>query len=162
MIDTFAVLAFFGSACRALALAAFALFLIHGASSTVVRSCRWMARTAPLADEDTSAIRRHLLGSRYLLAIERLRRAIPPDGEYLLVRGGTERQGGPLWVRFELAPRRARFLGPWTELPGGRDLRRKLPPGPRWVVIAFSEARPPILMDRQEFLRALDRSHGGL
>ncbi len=152
---------FVGAAFRALALAAFAFFLVHSGSSTVSRSWRWMAQAASLADDEPPAIRRRLLGSRYVLAIERLRRAIPRDGEYLLVGGGTEKQGGALWVRFELAPRRARFLGRWTELPAGRALSRRLPPGPRWVVIAFSESRPPVLMDRQEFLRALDRSHGG-
>lgn len=152
---------FAGSAFRALALAVFALFLIDSGASTVWHSWRGIAQAAALAGEDTSAIRRRLLGSRYLRAIEQLRRAIPRDGEYLLVGGGTEKHGGALWVRFELAPRRARFLGRWTELPVGRDLRRTLPPGPRWVVIAFSEPRPPILMDRQGFLLALDRSHGG-
>lgn len=153
---------FVGSACRALALAAFALFLVHSGSLTVSRSWRWLAQASSFAGEETPAIRRHLLGASYLLAIERLRQAIPRDGEYLLVRGGTEWEGGQYWVRFELAPRRARFLGAWRDLPDGQILRRTLPPGPRWVVIAYSEPRPPVLMDRQELLLALDgRSHGG-
>src|SRR6185295_9952726 len=134
---------FVGSACRALALAAFALFLVHSGSLTALRSWRWLAQAASLADEKPPAIRRRQLGARYLSAIEQLRRTIPRDGEYLLVRGGTEFEGGQYWVRFELAPRRARFLGSLSELADGRTPRPLLPAGPRWVVIAYSEPRPP-------------------
>lgn len=153
---------FAGSAFRALALGVFALFLLHSGAATALRVYQWVTQTASLANEDSLAVRRHTLGISYVRAIERLRRAIPRDGEYLLVRGKTEGEGGgSYWVRFELAPRRARFLGGWSELPDGETLRRRLPPG-RWVIIAFSEPRPPVLMEREDFLRALDRSHGGV
>ena len=154
---------FAGSAFRALALGVFAIFLIHSGFSAVLRSSRCLDRAAAVAGEDSFAVRRRELGVSYVRAIEVLRRAIPRDGEYLLVRGASEGEGGgAYWVRFELAPRRARFLGGWTELPDARTLRRKLPPGPRLVVVAYSEPRPPLLMDREDFLRALDRSHGGI
>jgi len=157
------MLSFAGSTFRALALGAFAIFLAHSGYWTLFRVSNCMRQAAPLFNEDTLAIRRRTLGPSYVRAIERLRREIPRDGEYLLVRDVTEGDGGgAYWVRFELAPRRARFLGDWTALPDGRTLRRKLPPRPRQVIIAFTEPRPPLLMDREDFLRALDRSHGGL
>jgi hypothetical protein len=157
------VSSFAGSTFRALALGVFALFLLHSGAATAVRVYGWLSRTSALAGEDSLAVRQHVLGISYVRAIERLRRAIPRDGEYLLVRGKTEGEGGgSYWVRFELAPRRARFLGGWSELPDGETLRRRLPPGPRWVIIAFSEPRAPVLMEREDFLRALDRSHGGV
>ena len=64
-------------------------------------------------------------------------------------------------MRFELAPRRARFLGLLRDLPDGETLRRRLPPGDSPVVVAFLEGRPPVLLDRESFLRELDRLHGG-
>ncbi|HEV8578358.1 MAG TPA: hypothetical protein VGX68_04690 [Thermoanaerobaculia bacterium] len=154
---------FAGSAFRALALGVFALFLAHSGAATAERVYGWLSQTSALAGQDSLAVRRHILGITYVRAIERLRRTIPRDGEYLLVRGSTEGEGGgAYWVRFELAPRRARFLGGWNELPDGETLRRRLPSGSRWVIIAYSEPRAPVLMEREEFLRALDRSHDGV
>jgi hypothetical protein len=161
VINTSAVLSFAGSAFRALALGIFALFLVLAVPPAVSRSARWMAQAALVANEDLDAARRRSLGDPWVTAIEQIRRKIPRDGEYLLVNGGTEWEGGPLWVRFDLAPRRARFLGLWSELSDGDALRRSLPPSTRWVIIAFREPQPPILMEREDFLRALDRSHGG-
>lgn len=149
------------SAFRALALGTFALFLLHSGASTVWRSAQWIGQAATLAGEDRAAIRRWMLGPSYVGAIERIRRAIPPDGEYLLVRDGTVWEGNAYWVRFELAPRPARYLGPWTELPDAETLRRRMPAGPRFVVIAAGQPRPPLLMEREDFLRAVERSHGG-
>jgi hypothetical protein len=144
-----------------MALAVLALFLIHSGCLTAVRAWRWIGQAVSLADEDYSALRRRALGSAYVLAIERIRRAVPRDREYLLVAGGTEFQGGAFWLRYELAPRRARYVGRLPELSDSRTVRWRMPPGPRYVVIAFSEPRPPVLMDREEFLRSLDRPHDG-
>jgi hypothetical protein len=150
------VSSFAGSAFRALALGVLAFFLVQSGISTILRSAHWIGQAASLAGRDHAAVRRWVSGGPYVRAVEHIRRAIPRDGEYLLVRGGTEWEGGALWVRFDLAPRRARFLGVWGELAA-----RELPPGPRWVVIAFSAPRPPVLMRREDFLRTLDRAHGG-
>ncbi len=162
MINTSGVFSSIGSACRALALAAFALFLVHSGIATVWRSGQWIGQAAALAGADHAAVRRWLYGDSYVRAIARIRRAIPEDGEYLLVREGTVWEGNAYWVRFELAPRRARYLGPWSELPGPAALRREMPPGPRFVVLAAGAPRPPQLMERAEFLRAVERSHAGL
>jgi len=155
------VLSFAGSVFRALALGIFALFLVLAVPAAVSRSARWVVQAALVANEDLDAARRRSLGDPWVSAIAEIRRTIPREGEYLLVNGGMEWEGGPLWVRFDLAPRRARFLGPWSELPDSETLRRRLPPGPRWVIIAFREPQPPVLMNREEFLHVLGRSHGG-
>jgi hypothetical protein len=163
VINTSAVLSFAGPVFRAVALGVFALHFALAIPAMVRWTVRWVGWAVPVAGEDPLAARRRCLTAPYAFAIERIRRTIPRDGEYLLVNGGTVREGGPLWVRFELAPRRARFLGRMAELPEADTLRRTLPPGPRWVVIAFRETKPPILMEREEFLRAREASssHGG-
>jgi hypothetical protein len=161
VINSSAVLSFAGSVFRALALGVFVLYLGLAAPPAVSRTARWTLQALSVAGEDLAAARRRALGEPWVAAVAEIRRRIPPDGEYLLVNGGAEWEGGPYWVRFDLAPRRARFLGLWSELPESGVLRRSLPPGPRWVIIAFREPQPPILMRREDFLRALDRSHGG-
>src|SRR5688572_9179565 len=46
-------------------------------------------------------------GAGYAQAIEEIRRTIPEDGAYLLINGhGGVEEGGPVWVKFDLAPRR--------------------------------------------------------
>ena len=152
---------FIGSAFRALALGALALFLVHSGVLTVLRAAKSIGQAAPLVVADHLAIRSAELGPAYVRGIARIRRAIPRDGEYLLVRDGTVWEGNAYWARFELAPRRARYLGPWTELPDAATLRREMPPGPRYVVIAAGAPRSPLLMEREEFLREVERSHGG-
>jgi hypothetical protein len=161
VINNSAVLAFAGSVFRALALGIFALFLLLSLPPALSRSARWVVQASWVAGEDSAAARRRTFGDPWVSAIEEIRRTIPRDGVYLLVNGGAEWEGGPYWVRFDLAPRRARFLGLWSELPESGVLRRSLPPGPRWVVIAFHEPAPPLLLGREDFLQALDRYHGG-
>ncbi len=155
------MLAFAGSVLRGVALGVFALSIAFAIPSAVSRTVRWVGQAASVAGEDLSTVRRRYLGDPWVSAIDEIRRAIPRDGEYLLVNGGTKWGGGPYWVRFDLAPRRARFLGLWSELTDAGALRGRLPEGLGYVVIAFREPQPPILMRREDFLRALDRSHGG-
>jgi len=161
VINTAAVLSFAGSVLRAVALGVFALSIAFAIPPAFSRTIRWVGQASAVAGDDLATVRRRYLGADWVSAIDGIRRAIPRDGEYLLVNGGTAWGGGPYWVRFDLAPRRARFLGLWSELPAAGTLRRRLPQGPRYVVIAFREPQPPILLEREEFLRVLDRSHGG-
>jgi hypothetical protein len=143
-------------------LGVFAVYLLLAMPPAVSRTVRWVVQAASVAGEDLAAGRRRALGEPWVSAVEEIRRRIPPDGEYLLVNGGQEWEGGPYWVRFDLAPRRARFLGLWSELPTSGVLRRGLPSDPpRWVIVAFREPQPPILVEREAFLRELDRYHGG-
>ena len=70
---------------------------------------RRLAETVPLAGEDARGARERSLGAPVVESLDAIRRAIPSTEEYLLVDGGEEFQGATYWVRFELAPRRARF-----------------------------------------------------
>jgi hypothetical protein len=58
-------------------------------------------------------------------------------------------------VRFELAPRRARYLGEWRELPDLGTLAGRLEGGSPWVVAAFQDGEPPHLYDHAAFLEAV-------
>lgn len=146
---------------RSVALAVFALYLALAVPPTVLRTWRWVRQALAVAHESPATMRRRFLTDPYVSMLEQIRRTIPADGEYLVLNGEDELGGGPVWIRFELAPRRARFLGLLSQLPDAATVRRTLPPGPRWVIIAFAEPRPPILMEREDFLRALEAAHGG-
>jgi hypothetical protein len=100
-------------------------------------------------------------GPGYARAIEQIRRTIPVDGAYLLINGyqGFE-EGGPLWVKFDLAPRRAVYLGKLDELGTAERLRRRMPRAARWVVIAHAYD-PPVLMERHQFVQQLAERSGG-
>jgi hypothetical protein len=109
----------------------------------------------PLAGENARGARERLLGASVVESLDGIRHVIPADGEYLLVDGGEEPEGATYWVRFELAPRRARFVGRLSEM----QAPPRLPPGTRWVVIAFPDG-PAALFDRDDFLRRLEPRNG--
>jgi len=66
-------------------------------------------------------------------------------------------EGAIYWVRFDLAPRRALFLGRQRNLPGPQRLQSRIPAGVRWVVVASGSAMPPKLLIREELLREAAR-----
>jgi len=163
MIDSSAVLSFAGSVLRAVALAVLALYFALAIPPTLFRCVRWTRQALAVAGEDPLAERRRFLTPPYVDRIETIRRTIPRNGEYLLVDGGTELEGGAYWVRFELAPRRARYVGRLSELPAAGIVRQRMPRGPRWLVISFRDPVPPILLEREDFLRRLQAlSDGGI
>lgn len=98
----------------------------------------------------------------YVQAIERIRREIPPDGAYLLINAHPDfEEGGPLWIKFDLAPRRAVYLGKLDEIGNARRLRRRMPRAARWVILARGPYEPPVLIERHRFLRELEARTGG-
>ena len=101
-------------------------------------------------------------GPGYVQAIEQIRRTIPVDGAYLLINGhGSPEEGGPIWVKFDLAPRRAVYLGKLEDLGNADRLRRRMPRAARWVVIARGVYDPPVLVERYRFVRQLEERTGG-
>jgi hypothetical protein len=164
VIHNTAVLSFAGSVFRAVALGLLGLFVVTAIPPAALHTGTRVVQAARQAGEDLAGAWRRVQGADYVAAVERIRRTIPRDGEYLLVNGAAEWQGGPYWVRFDLAPRRARYLGLLSELAGrdllGNRLAERLPAGPRWVVVAFPDRQPPLLIEREAFLRQL-RSSGG-
>jgi hypothetical protein len=162
LIDNVAVLSFAGSVLRAVALAILALSLLAALPLAALRVARRIGEVVPLAGEDARSAHARVLGAAAADALDSIRRTIPPDGEYLLLDGGAGWQGATYWVRFELAPRRARYAGQLSEMSGpsgASGQKRSLPAGPRWVVIAFPHD-PAVLLDRSDFLRRMNTRHG--
>ncbi len=137
------------------------VFLLASGAAAVLHASLRLSQAAALVGEDGAGARRRVQGADYMDAIEQIRRAIPREGEYLLVDGGEERQAAPLWVRFDLAPRRARLVGALRDLPDPDRLAARMPASSRWVVIAFY-GRPPVLIDRETFLLRLREAGGPL
>lgn len=146
-------------ALRAAALALFALFVAVSLPSAAARAAKRIAQAAGLAGEDWGAARQRVFGAPWVERIAAIRRAIPADAAYLLVDATREEEGGAYWVRHELAPRRALFLGKVQDLPPSDRLARQIAGGPPWVVVALRDREPPLLFPREVFLRAMDRLH---
>ena len=140
---------------RFIGVALFASFLIVSLPAALRRSIDCIELARHQAGETALAQRTRVWGAPYTLAIEGIRRAIPRDGVYALVNGDAVDMGAPIWIRFDLAPRRAVLLGGAAELRDPQRVRRRLPRAARWVVVAY-DARPPELMDRALFLRRLE------
>ena len=137
------------------------LFLLAAGVAAALNAGVRLGQAVALVGEDGAAARRRVKGADYMDAIEQIRRTIPRDGEYLIVDGGEERQGAALWVRFDLAPRRARLVGALRDRPDPDQLAERMPASSRWVVIALY-GQPPILIDRETFLLRLREAGGPL
>lgn len=97
--------------------------------------------------------RAYAYGPVYTQEIEKIRRTIPRDGAYLLINGDPGEQGGPFWVKFDLAPRRAVYLGDLNNLERIERLKKRMPRAARWVVIAYGPYRRPVLIERYKFVQ---------
>src|SRR4051794_18791933 len=97
------------SVLRVIALVVLVFFFLLAAPPAVARSAQRFI--AGMRAPDLEARRRAELGDAWVDAIDQIRRVIPPDGSYLLA-SGDRGAATAYWVRYELAPRRARFLGP--------------------------------------------------
>ena len=140
-----------------LALGLFAVFLafsLFEAAHASARSIRFLyfARGESPAEE-----RSHAYGPAYVRAIEEIRRTIPRDGAYVLISAVSEAEGAPYWVKYDLAPRRAVYLGEIGSLQPVDRLRKRLPRAARWVVIANGGYRPPLLIERFKFIQERKR-----
>jgi len=134
-----------------IALTLFSAGLTASLAWSVARSARRIEMSFVHAGESPLAERSREFGAPYARRIEEIRRAIPPDGAYALVDGDGAELGGAVWVRFDLEPRRAILLGLRKDLPGAAELRRRIPPEARWVVVAYAEG-PPQRMTIEQLL----------
>ena len=139
---------------RLTALALFGLLLAVSLSWSSVRSVRRIWRAAIHAGETPLEERSRLFNPEYAEAIEEIRRTIPPHGVYALVDADPAEEGSVFWVRFDLAPRRAAYLGFLPDLRSPRVVRERLIREARWVIVA-SVRRPPVLYERRDFLQRL-------
>jgi hypothetical protein len=144
---------------RALDLAAaglLALFLVVGVPHALLGAGREVILAAQ-AHESLAEARARVDGEDYSRAIDQIRGELAADDSYLLVEAGSRASGGVYWVRYDLAPRRAVYLGPLEELTSGYRLRRRLMAKLRYVVVTFAKGKPPRLYERYRFLQELDR-----
>ena len=136
------------------ALALFGLLLAVSLAWSTGRAVRRIYWAHLYAGETPLEERSRQFDPQYALAVEEIRRTIPPHGVYALVDADPVEEGSVLWVRFDLAPRRAVLLGFLHDLKNPRIVRERLIREVRWVIVA-SVRRPPVLYERRAFLREL-------
>ena len=144
-----------------LALGLFAVQLAVSLSTAAVATGQAAVRMVRFWGETPYQERARSYSPEYAEGIAAIRRTIPRDGAYLLVNGSPAELGGPMWVRFDLAPRRAVFLGELGKLTDPDRLRSRTPRAARWVVISNGEYGRPLLIERSRFVRGLrERADG--
>jgi hypothetical protein len=118
-------------------LVALAAFLAMRLPAALAAS--WSRVTAAWRDRalDADSALAQVRGPEYVAAIHRIREKLPADSEYLLLAAAG---GVDVFVRFDLAPRRAIFGGQPTDVAHNVTLA-KLPTRPEWTVIP--RLRPP-------------------
>jgi hypothetical protein len=159
VIESTAVLTAAGSVLRALALALFAAALVLAVPEAAEIAGKRIVLAVSRLGEDSHQARRRFLGSAYVAAVDEIRRAIPPGGEYLLADGGAERQGAAVFLRYELSPRRAHFVGRLRDVKDPVQWASSLPTKPRWVVVAYP-GKPAALVARVDFPRWVETAIG--
>jgi hypothetical protein len=137
-----------------IALALFGLLLAVSLFWSTGRAVRRIYWAFAYAGETPLEERSRQFSLEYARAIEEIRRTIPPHAVYALVDADPTEEGSVLWVRYDLAPRRAIYLGFLHDLREPRTVRQRLIREVRWIIVA-SVRRPPVLYERPEFLRAV-------
>ncbi len=145
-----------------LALVLLSLYLALSIPRALLRSAREVKNLIAHRHETPYEKRVRSFGPGYAEAIENIRRKIPPDGAYVLINARKDfEEGGPIWVKFDLAPRRAVYLGKLDKLGNAERMRRRLPRAARWVVLAHGPYDPPVLLERHVFIEQLRERTGG-
>lgn len=147
---------FAGSLLSVFALTLFAGFLAVALPDALKHADKFLDRAVESSGETVIEQRNRFWGENFTRSIEEIRRVIPPDGVYVLVNGDAADHGAPIWVRYELAPRRA-VLVTQADLRRPRRVRERISGAAHWVVVA-AEGRVPVLIDRERFLRRLGGS----
>jgi hypothetical protein len=140
-----------------LAIGAFALFLLTALPQAVSRAAGMLSFAQSTGAESFAAARARFSGPAYVAAVDAIRQALPPDQPYFLVEAGRPQDGDTYWVRFDLAPRPAIYLGQIEELTDVRSLRRRLGKV-RQVVVAYGPGKPPRLYERYRFVQEIERA----
>lgn len=99
--------------------------------------------------DDATAANARLYGAAYVAGVDEIRRRLPPDSPYLLVKA-TDASQIQNYIRYHLAPRTPRFLG---TLVGCKRTYIQTAPNelPSWVVLAADPGEPPRLESTASF-----------
>jgi len=143
-----------------LALGLFAVYLAVSLSRSAIETAKDGILSYALWGETPFQERARCYGPAYTNEIEAIRRTIPRDGAYILINGDPGEDGGPLWVKFDLAPRRAVYLGYLKDLGSVERMKKRMPRAARWVVIAYGPYRRPVLIERYKFVQARKEREG--
>lgn len=149
-----------GSLISSLALGLFVVYLAVATPWALLKAARSALLSFRVAGETPLEERLRTYGPMYSNGIEKIRRTIPENGAYLLINGDPKEEGGPLWVKFDLAPRRAVFLGKLDEIDDADRLRKRIPRAARWVVIAYGPYGQPELIERFRFVKRIQEQQG--
>jgi hypothetical protein len=145
-----------GRALDALAVATLGFYLAVAVPWSLLRSGDELSQAAR-SHESRQAARLRVHGEAYTRGIDEIRRQLPLDQAYLLVEAGKLRQGGAYWVRYDLAPRRAIFLGREVDLTDPGRVRKRLTANLRQVVISYGPKLAPRLLPRYVFVQEVER-----
>jgi hypothetical protein len=145
-----------GRALDALAVATLGFYMAVAVPWSLLRSGDELSRAAN-THESREAARLRVHGEAYTRGIDEIRRQLPLDQAYLLVEAGKQRLGGAYWVRYDLAPRRAVFLGRAVELTDPDRVRKRLTANLRQVVISYGPKQAPRLLPRYVFVQEVVR-----
>jgi len=132
-------------------LAGLMLFLGSALPATVARMELHFSRGRESMHLGSLEARGRLLGKPYVQSLAGIRRLIPEGEGYFLVDAGPPGDASPLWVRYELAPRKAVLLGSLAALKP-RDIRKVRRSALSWVVIASPSGAPARAVPRDEFV----------
>jgi hypothetical protein len=144
------------AALDALAVASLGFYIALAVPWSLLRSGDELSQ-AVRSRESRAAARLRVHGEAYTRGIDEIRRQLPLDQAYLLVEAGEQPHGGAYWVRYDLAPRRAIFLGREDELTDPSRVRKRLTANLRQVVISYGPKLPPRLLPRYVFMQEIER-----
>jgi len=96
-------------------LAGLMLFLGSALPATVARMELHFSRGRESMHLGSLEARGRILGKPYVQSLAAIRHLIPDGEGYFLVDAGPPGEASPLWVRYELAPRKAVLLGSLAE-----------------------------------------------
>src|ERR1700688_17631 len=150
-----------GRALDLFAVGLFGLFLLAAVPQAMQRATGMLRYACGLGSASPVTARARFSGDAYVHAIDDIRGALPVDRPYMLVEAGRPEDGGVYWVRYDLAPRRAVYLGQLAELIDGvRSGRRSIAPL-RQVVVSYGPGQPPRLLGWDRFLEEVTAAARG-
>jgi hypothetical protein len=130
-----------------------------GAVHMVYRSGKLLADAGHWARLSPAEARRLAFGAAYVDAVDAIRRDLPEDAWYLLFPARDPDTGWEVWLRHDLAPRRAVLI----EARSGRRLRTAngaaAPKRVRWAILPGDNGVPELMTREEAVARLKARDH---